>query len=750
VSSSVRLTQRRPWMPGAPGGRLLRLGLLPALLVAALLWTAAPARADTTIAAAADIACDPADINFNKLGPGDGSAGFCHQKWTSNLLFNGSQPNVSAVLPVGDLQYECGGLKAFIGDPGSPGTPPDPVLGTPGTPATPAIPASYHPTWGMLKSITYPVLGNHEYKTPLEAPTGTDCDPAGGAKGFFDYFASGSPASSKLANKKGYYSFNLSGAPTWQLIGLNSNCSKEPCKLGSAQEKFLKTELAHPTRSRPCTLAYFHHSVFSSKTPRGEGRPFWNALYDAGAEVVLGGHVHNYERFAPQSPTGGADPLTGIRQFVVGMGGRSLEAFGPVAANSEVRGRAYGVLKLTLRANSYDWQFVPDGRHGNVFTDSGTGTCHGKPDKTPPTVQLTAPANGATVLSVTTLSATAADPPGGLGLNRVEFLVDGKIVGTATTAPYSISWDSATVPGGSHTISARAVDAAGNQATASVTVTVLPSLPTPPGTVRASSDIFRVRVDGTGLRRLTRAPVNVDYDSPAWSRNGRRIAFSGPPCAGCPTRIFLVQPNGGTRRQLPGAVPGAARPDWGRLDRNLTFVGGPTNAVFTISSIGTGRRRLTPGRVAHDQSVWSPDGRQIAFTTQQANGGWDLFTMRANGSAKRNLTRTTVSEVQPAWSHDGRRIAFVRQIRGRSTLFVMQVGVVRGPRVRLLAANCQQPAWSPNDRQIACTRFTARTSSIIVMRANGTRQRRLVTRTASAWAPTWSPDGLRIAFTSNG
>ena len=750
MPSSVPRTKRRPWMSGAPGARLRSLGLLPAVLVAALMWAAAPARADTTIAAAADIACDPTDLQFNGgLGTFN-----CRQKATSDLLVG---QGLTAVLPIGDLQYECGGFKAWDGDPGSQDGNPSAIPPVP--PTIPPTAASYGPSWGRLKSITYPVPGNHEYKTTADNTLGapwTDCDPPpspGPASGFFRYFASGSPASSKSTFARGYYSFNLSGAPNWQIIALNSNCAKEPCKLNSRQETFLKAELAHPTRSRPCTLAYFHHSLYSSKTPRAEGRPFWNALYDAGAEVVLGGHVHSYERFAPQNATGGADPLTGIRQFVVGTGGRNLEAFTKVAANSEVRGRAYGVLKLTLRANTYDWQFVPVGTPPSnaAFTDSGTGTCHGKPDRTPPTVVLTAPANGATVLSVTPLSATAVDPPGGVGLNRVEFLVDGKIVGTATAAPYSVSWDSATVPGGLHTVSARAVDGAGNQATTSVTVTVLPSRPTPPGAPRASSDIFRVRVDGAGLRRLTRAPVNVDYDNPAWSRNGRRIAFSGPPCAGCPGTIFLVQPGGGAPRRLPGAVPGAARPDWGRLDRTLTFVGGPTNAVFTISSIGTGRRRLTPGRVAHDQSVFSPDGRQIAFTTQQPNGRFDIFVMRANGAGKRNLTRTLgATELQPAWSHDGRRIAFTRRIGARWAIFVMPATGGRVRRITSPALNCQQPAWSPNDRQIACARFTPTGSNILLLRANGAVLRRLSTGTATAWAPTWSPDGRRIAFVSVG
>ena len=165
----------------------------------------------------------------------------------------------------------------------------------------------------------------------------------------------------------------------------------------------------------------------------------------------------------------------------------------------------------------------------------------------------------------------------------------------------------------------------------------------PPGVSNVQSDIYSVRVDGTRLRRLTNAPAAVGYDSPAWSRNGRRIAFSGPSCATCPGAIFLILPGGGAQQQLPGTVPGALRPSWGRLDRSLTFVGGSTSSVYTISRLGSGQRQLTLGAVAHDQSAFSPDGRQIAFTTQQPNGRWDILVMRADGSHKRNLTRTVFS-----------------------------------------------------------------------------------------------------------
>jgi acid phosphatase type 7 len=209
----------------------------------------------------------------------------------------------------------------------------------------------YEQSWGRHKDRTYPSIGNHDYHTP-------------DAAGYFDYFGSvaGEPG-------KGYYSYDLG---TWHIIVLNSNI---PVEVGSPQEQWLRTDLAaHPTG---CTLAYWHHPRFSSGTAHGSSprmQSLWQALYDFGADVVLAGHEHNYERFAPQDPRGIADPTRGIRQFVIGSGGRSHYTFGPPIANSEVRnGDTYGVLKLTLHPTSYSWEFIPE--IGKAFTDSGNAPC---------------------------------------------------------------------------------------------------------------------------------------------------------------------------------------------------------------------------------------------------------------------------------------------------------------------------------------------------------------------------------------
>lgn len=213
----------------------------------------------------------------------------------------------------------------------------------------------YGPTWGRHKSRTWPVPGNHDYETP-------------GASGYYGYFGSraGDP-------KKGYYSFNL-GA--WHVVMLNSNCSAVGgCGSSSTQTTWLRSDLA--ANPKACTLAVWHHPRFTSRrtTPDGLTNALWQALYQYGAEVVVSGHQHNYERFAPQTPTGVANASYGIRQFVVGTGGASLRPFKSRARNSQVRNSdTHGVLVLTLRPKGYSWRFVPVG--GKRFTDSGSGACH--------------------------------------------------------------------------------------------------------------------------------------------------------------------------------------------------------------------------------------------------------------------------------------------------------------------------------------------------------------------------------------
>jgi hypothetical protein len=214
----------------------------------------------------------------------------------------------------------------------------------------------YDKTWGRHKSRTRPAPGNHEYHTP-------------GAAGYFKYFGK-----SVGESGHGYYSFDLG---KWHIISLDSQCKQiGGCQKGSAEEQWLRDDLQR--NAGKCILAYWHVPLFSSGDEHGDTpamKPFWDDLYAAGADIVLGGHDHDYERFAPQAPDGVADPKKGIREFVVGTGGKSQRGFTKPSSTSEIRSNStFGVLKLTLQPAAYQWQFVPVA--GGKFTDSGSGTCH--------------------------------------------------------------------------------------------------------------------------------------------------------------------------------------------------------------------------------------------------------------------------------------------------------------------------------------------------------------------------------------
>ncbi|MEP7020128.1 MAG: metallophosphoesterase [Pseudonocardiales bacterium] len=270
-----------------------------------------------------DIACDPRDAAFHS---GAGTPTSCRERATSDLAIS-LKP--AAVLVLGDLQYEVGKLEAFK--------------------------ASYDSTWGRLKKITYPAPGNHEYGTGI-------------TRGYFEYFgAQAGPLG------KGYYSADIAG---WHVVSLNSNCERVGgCQRGSAQEMWLRADLkAHPAA---CTIAIWHHPRWSSglhgSSDKVDG--LWRALAEAGADVVLVGHDHDYERIAPLDAAGAIDQSHGVREFVVGTGGRSLyPVLGRTTGSEVVDANTFGVLKLTLRPTSYDWAFVPVA--GSTFTDSGSGSCH--------------------------------------------------------------------------------------------------------------------------------------------------------------------------------------------------------------------------------------------------------------------------------------------------------------------------------------------------------------------------------------
>jgi hypothetical protein len=289
---------------------------------------------DPVIAAGGDIACDPADTAFKG---GDGTLKTCRMKAVSDLLVAG---NYAAVLEVGDEQYECAGPNAFL--------------------------ASYDPTWGRVNAISHPVIGNHEYYTS----GGTDCGPGGA--GYQQYFTNAGVGVG--TSGQFWYSFDVG---TWHIIALNANCSKVSCKTGSLQDQWLKTDLA--SHSNTCTLAFWHQPRFSSGTTgsvvnyKGMA-PLWNDLVASRADIAISGHRHWYERLGKMDANGAAS-ATGLVQWIVGTGGKSLARNGGSAVYPTRQffdAQHYGFLELTLHPTSYDWRFITD---SGTVTDSGSDTC---------------------------------------------------------------------------------------------------------------------------------------------------------------------------------------------------------------------------------------------------------------------------------------------------------------------------------------------------------------------------------------
>jgi hypothetical protein len=413
---------------------LLVLGVLLVAVPAAVRAPAVAAVADPVVAAGGDIACGPADLTLP-----------CQQMATSDLLL---QISPSLVLPLGDEQYNTGAYTDFLN--------------------------FYDPSWGREKLISRPVVGNHEYGTP-------------DAKGYFDYFNGVGVASGPAGDRgTGYYSYDL-GA--WHLVALNSNCAKlvDGCGAGSTEERWLRADLA--AHANACTLAYMHHPLWSSNsfaTPAVQ--PLVQALYDAGVELLLVGHSHTYERFAPQDASGALDNVRGIREIITGTGGRDFSGFGAIAANTVVRqNKTFGVLKLTLHDAGYDWQFVPVA--GGTFTDSGSAGCFTTaPDTTAPTAPtgLTADASAATRVD---LSWTAATDDSGVA--SYDVLRDGVKVGSSTTTAYA---DTTVQPSTTYSYTVVARDAALNTSPPSNTASA--TTPAAPATMTFTpSDDAYVRAD---------------------------------------------------------------------------------------------------------------------------------------------------------------------------------------------------------------------------------------------------------------
>jgi hypothetical protein len=314
--------------------------------------TKSPAVAgDPVIFAVGDMACDPLDTGFNG---GAGTATNCAEQRVSTAMM--SDPLFSQVTPatpilgLGDYQYECG---IDYQD-------------------------SYTPTWGRLNAEISPVAGNHEYQTGPDLWNQTCPATNSTAQTYFNYFA---PYNAHQSSG-GHYFFDVG---SWHIIALNAQCGHTGvggCGATSPQTKWLKADLASAdAQAHPCILAYWHQPLF---TGIGTGKqltyqPWWNALYAAHADVVLNGHIHNYQRFAPMDPSGNSDPATGITEYIVGTGGeKQVSVKSGVVPKPAFNSKTFGYLRMTLGVDGWTSDFVSVDSSGisTPLDHYSSGTCH--------------------------------------------------------------------------------------------------------------------------------------------------------------------------------------------------------------------------------------------------------------------------------------------------------------------------------------------------------------------------------------
>jgi hypothetical protein len=333
----------------------LLVGLLGAALVTLTFTRMAPAArasdplGNPMILAVGDMACDPQDPHFNG---GTGTLTNCAEKRVSNAMVNDinnlpSGTSYDAVLGLGDYQYSCGDPADWV--------------------------ASYNPTYGRLDSKMDPSVGNHEYQTGIDY-YGQQCPSTNNvAQTYFDHFKVNG-IDRAHASTQGHYSFNL-GA--WHLIALNAQCSARNtggCSATSAQTTWLKGDLAATTQ--PCVMAFWHQPRWSGGHAGGKSYgPWWKVLYAKHADVVLNGHVHDYQRYAALDPTGAVKPA-GITEYIVGTGGEELDTDSASTPSPVASASTFGYLRMTLRPTGWSADFVKVDSNGATVLDSSTGTCH--------------------------------------------------------------------------------------------------------------------------------------------------------------------------------------------------------------------------------------------------------------------------------------------------------------------------------------------------------------------------------------
>jgi protocatechuate 3,4-dioxygenase beta subunit len=459
----------------------------------------------------------------------------------------------------------------------------------------------YHPTWGRHKARTMPTAGNHEYNTS-------------GASGYYQYFGAAAHPSS-VSDSAGFYSFDL-GA--WHIIALNSNVARS---LNSRQDKWLAADLAaHPNQ---CTLAYFHHPLYSSTGGSGSGgvsttsvRPFWDRLYAARADLVLNGHRHFYERLAPMKPDGSADPVNGIRTIIAGMGGIGGGSVTNLFPRHEVgNGDTRGVLKLYLYDDSYAWKFLPVA--GKTFTDSGSTACH------------------------------ASGGGGGSGVSAGNSAVD--------VAPSSF-----TAGSGSSTITATVKDGSGN-AMSDINVvfgaTGTGNTFTPPNVTTNSSGVATSTFTSTGAGAktvsataggvtITQQPTVTVNPGPVSAAVSTVAAAPGTFVAGSGSSTITVtakDANGNTISSMPVTVASTGS------GNTLSPASGSTNSsgVFTNTLTSTVAELKTVSATINGTALTQT--APVNVTTSGGGGnGTIAHTLLTAGSNATNLSTYTTASIAPA------------------------------------------------------------------------------------------------------